>query len=92
MPGVPYGITVATHPVTEKNMRVTKMTVRCPVRRAKTLIRGRNRVYLCSPKPLVGFDGDTGLRLSISKQKDNFEAGIAPIGKGSFSYLPQGAP
>lgn len=91
MPGVPYGITGAPHPVMGKSMRVTKTTVLCPTRRANTLIRERNCVYLSSLKPLVGVDGDSGLGLSISKQ-DNFEAGSAPIGKGSFSDLPQRAP
>lgn len=68
-------------------MRVTKMTVCCPTRRANTLIGERSRV--CSLEPLTGFDGDSGLGLNTSKQKDNFEAGSALIGKESFSYLPQ---
>lgn len=89
MPGVPYGITGATHLVTEKSMRVTKMTVCCPARRANTLIGERSRVCLCTLEPLTGVDGDSGLGLNTSKQKDNFEAGSAPIGKESFSYLPQ---
>lgn len=91
-PGVPQGIPRARQPTMDKSTRVTKMSACSLTNRADTVGGGRNHIYLCALKPLVGFAGDSGLGLKISRQKGAFEASGAPIGKGISSSLPQRAP